>query len=69
MIDNGLAKSSIDKLQKSKHVYTKDGALWFRTTEYGDEKDRVVLRENGIHTYFASDIAYHLEKLSADMTK
>ena len=62
LIDSGLAKSSIDKLQKSKHVYTKDGALWFRTTEYGDEKDRVVVRDNGIHTYFASDIAYHLEK-------
>ena len=69
LIDNGLAKSSIDKLQKSKHVYTKDGALWFRTTEYGDEKDRVVLRENGIHTYFASDIAYHLEKFERGYDK
>ena len=69
MIDNGLAKSSIDKLQKSKHVYTKDGALWFRTTEYGDEKDRVVVRENGIHTYFASDIAYHLEKFERGYDK
>ena len=69
MIDNGLAKSSIDKLQKSKHVYTKDGALWFRTTEYGDEKDRVVVRDNGIHTYFASDIAYHLEKFERGYDK
>ena len=69
LIDNGLAKSSIDKLQKSKHVYTKDGALWFRTTEYGDEKDRVVVRENGIHTYFASDIAYHLEKFERGYDK
>ena len=40
----------------------KDGALWFRATEFGDEKDRVVVRENGQKTYFASDIAYHLEK-------
>ena len=69
LIDNGLAKSSIDKLQKSKHVYTKDGALWFRTTEYGDEKDRVVVRDNGIHTYFASDIAYHLEKFERGYDK
>ncbi len=69
LIDSGLAKSSIDKLQKSKHVYTKDGALWFRTTEYGDEKDRVVVRENGIHTYFASDIAYHLEKFERGYNK
>ena len=69
LIDNGLAKSSIDKLQKSKHVYPKDGALWFRTTEYGDEKDRVVVRDNGIHTYFASDIAYHLEKFERGYDK
>ena len=69
LIDSGLAKSSIDKLQKSKHVYTKDGALWFRTTEYGDEKDRVVVRDNGIHTYFASDIAYHLQKFERGYDK
>ena len=69
LIDSGLAKSSIDKLQKSKHVYKKDGALWFRTTEYGDEKDRVVVRDNGIHTYFASDIAYHLEKFERGYDK
>ena len=56
-------------LQKSKHVYKKDGALWFRTTEYGDEKDRVVVRDNGIHTYFASDIAYHLEKFERGYDK
>ncbi|MGE4575790.1 MAG: arginine--tRNA ligase [Candidatus Pseudothioglobus sp.] len=69
LIDSGLAESSIDKLKKSKHVYTKDGALWFRTTEYGDEKDRVVVRDNGIHTYFASDIAYHLEKFERGYDK
>ena len=40
----------------------KDGAIWFRATEFGDEKDRVVVRENGQRTYFASDIAYHLDK-------
>jgi arginyl-tRNA synthetase len=43
-------------------VYEKDGAEWFRATDFGDEKDRVVVRENGLKTYFASDIAYHLQK-------
>src|SRR6202012_6050621 len=43
-------------------LYQQDGATWFRATEFGDEKDRVVVRENGVKTYFASDIAYHLEK-------
>ncbi len=43
-------------------MYEKDGALWFRATAFGDEKDRVVVRENGVKTYFASDIAYHLDK-------
>ena len=45
------------------HVYEKDAALWFRSTDYGDEKDRVLVRDNGQTTYFASDIAYHMDKL------
>ncbi len=44
------------------YVYTKDGARWFKSTVFGDEKDRVVVRENGTATYFASDIAYHADK-------
>jgi arginyl-tRNA synthetase len=44
-------------------LYEKDGAWWFRSTDYGDEKDRVVIRENGQYTYFTSDIAYHMNKL------
>jgi arginyl-tRNA synthetase len=43
-------------------LYKKDGATWFRATDFGDEKDRVVVRENGAKTYFASDIAYHFDK-------
>jgi arginyl-tRNA synthetase len=43
-------------------MYEKEGALWFRSTDFGDEKDRVVIRANGAHTYFASDIAYHYNK-------
>jgi len=54
---------AIELLKKNDHVYEKDGALWFRSTNFGDEKDRVVVRDNGQTTYFASDIAYHLNKL------
>jgi len=50
-------------LRHSGHVYEQDGALWFRSTDYGDEKDRVLVRDNGQSTYFASDIAYHMDKL------
>ena len=49
-------------LEKSGKVYEKDGAKWFRATDFGDEKDRVVVRANGVKTYFASDIAYHFDK-------
>ena len=49
-------------LEERGMLYKKDGATWFRATEFGDEKDRVVVRENGIKTYFASDIAYHFDK-------
>ncbi len=59
---NGAIDRALERLRKQDHVYEKDGALWFRATAFGDEKDRVVVRENGVKTYFASDIAYHLEK-------
>jgi len=54
--------AAVALLEQRGHLYRKDGAQWFRSTEFGDEKDRVVQRENGQFTYFASDIAYHLEK-------
>jgi arginyl-tRNA synthetase len=54
---------TIRRLQDSGDVYEQKGALWFRSTAYGDEKDRVVQRDNGLYTYFASDIAYHMNKL------
>jgi len=59
----GLVKQAIDRLQKAGHIYEKDGARWFRSTDFGDEKDRVVVRDNGQATYFASDIAYHMDKM------
>ncbi len=52
----------IEALKKNGHLYEADGALWFRSTGFGDEKDRVVIRDNGQLTYFASDIAYHKSK-------
>ncbi|MDH5766018.1 MAG: arginine--tRNA ligase [Gammaproteobacteria bacterium] len=60
---NGLIKQAIERLQKASYIYEKEGALWFKSTDFGDEKDRVVVRENGQHTYFASDIAYHMDKM------
>jgi arginyl-tRNA synthetase len=60
--DNGAIERALTRLTDQRRVYEQDGALWFRATEFGDEKDRVVVRENGQKTYFASDIAYHLDK-------
>jgi arginyl-tRNA synthetase len=61
--DSGAIDRSIETLMKSGHAYLKDGALWFKSTDFGDEKDRVIVRDNGMKTYFASDIAYVLNKL------
>jgi arginyl-tRNA synthetase len=58
----GAIDRALERLRANGVVYEKDGAQWFRATDFGDEKDRVVVRENGIKTYFASDIAYHLQK-------
>jgi arginyl-tRNA synthetase len=54
---------ALEALGNAGHLYEKEGALWFRSTAFGDDKDRVVRRENGLYTYFASDIAYHFDKL------
>jgi arginyl-tRNA synthetase len=61
--DSGAVDRAVQALEKAGHAYVKDGALWFKSTDYGDEKDRVMVRENGIKTYFASDIAFVLNKL------
>ena len=58
----GRIDAALAELEKSGKVYEKDGARWFRATDFGDEKDRVVVRANGVKTYFASDIAYHYDK-------
>jgi arginyl-tRNA synthetase len=56
-------ESAIEALKHQDIIYEHDGAMWFRTNKFGDEKDRVVVRGNGLTTYFASDIAYHKDKL------
>ncbi|RME54041.1 MAG: arginine--tRNA ligase [Deltaproteobacteria bacterium] len=60
--DRGAITACIDRLQAAGKIYEKDGALWFRSSDYGDEKDRVVRRANGELTYLAADIAYHEDK-------
>jgi arginyl-tRNA synthetase len=62
LFDTGLVARCLDKLDAAGHIYEQNGARWFRSTDFGDEKDRVVQRDNGLYTYFASDIAYHLNK-------
>ncbi|SFW19823.1 arginine--tRNA ligase [Nitrosovibrio sp. Nv17] len=62
LFDSGAVVRAVDLLDQRDCLYHRDGARWFRSTRFGDEKDRVVQRENGQFTYFASDIAYHLHK-------
>ena len=62
LTDGGAIERALKRLNERDRLYVRDGAVWFKATEYGDEKDRVVVRENGATTYFASDIAYHYEK-------
>lgn len=60
--DSGALEAGLEALRNSHHTELREGALWFRATDFGDEKDRVVVRENGVPTYFAADIAYHRDK-------
>lgn len=62
LMTDGYVQRAIDTLQANGHLYEQDGALWFRATTFGDDKDRVVRRENGVTTYFASDLGYLLSK-------
>ncbi|MDN3516757.1 arginine--tRNA ligase [Aquisalimonas lutea] len=63
LTDTGAVERALERLDEAGHLYEADGAVWFRSSAFGDEKDRVVRRDNGATTYFASDIAYHLDKL------
>jgi arginyl-tRNA synthetase len=62
LFDTGKVGNALDMMKEKGLVYESEGALWFKTTRFGDDKDRVVVRSNGATTYFASDIAYHYEK-------
>ena len=62
LTEQGLVEKAITALKQKNHIYESHGALWFKSTDFGDEKDRVVKRDNGQNTYFASDIAYHMNK-------
>ena len=64
LLDGGWVDRAIARLRESGHLYEQDGATWFRSTAFGDDKDRVVIRSNGSLTYFAFDIGYVVEKFS-----
>jgi arginyl-tRNA synthetase len=63
LMDDGSIDEALKRLDAEGHLYVKEGATWFASSKLGDEKDRVVVRDNGQGTYFASDIAYHMNKL------
>ncbi len=67
--DSGAVEAAIEILRDNGHLYVQEGATWFRASDLGDEKDRVVIRENGRTTYFASDIAYIRNKLNRGLRK
>ena len=62
IVEAGKIEAMLQRLEQKGAVYEKEGALWFRATDYQDDKDRVIRRKNGQYTYFATDIAYHLDK-------
>jgi arginyl-tRNA synthetase len=63
LYEEGKVKDALNFLSENGFLYEKDGARWFRATSFGDDKDRVVVKKDGEHTYFASDVAYHKDKL------
>ncbi len=64
MHESGAVDRALDRLREQGHVYDQDGAVWLRTSDFGDDKDRVLVRSNGEKTYFAADCAYYLDKRS-----
>jgi arginyl-tRNA synthetase len=64
LADAGEIREAIERVRRAGYVYEADGAVWFRSTDFGDDKDRVAIRSNGTHTYFGADIAYILDKFS-----
>ena len=69
LMESGKLQKTLDALRSCGHIYEHEGALWIRTTSFGDDKDRVVRKQDGSYTYFATDIAYHLDKWERGFTK
>ena len=67
--DSGAVRSTLEELENKGYIYEKEGALWLKSTLFGDEKDEVVIRSNGTPTYFAADIAYHRNKFERGFTR
>jgi arginyl-tRNA synthetase len=63
LFESGEVQQTIEDLRARGHIYEKDGAVWFRATSFGDDKDRVIIKQDGEYTYFTSDIAYHRKKI------
>ena len=66
---DGLVEKTVNHLVKMGHTYEQDGALWLKSTEYGDDKDRVMRKSDGTYTYFAPDVAYHVTKWERGFTR
>ena len=69
LYSSGKVETTVERLAKSGHTYEADGALWLKTTEYGDDKDRVMRKSDGTFTYFLPDVAYHIDKWQRGYTK
>ncbi|MER2088513.1 MAG: arginine--tRNA ligase [Sporosarcina sp.] len=69
LYQNGKIDIALDKLRANGHVFEEDGATWFRSTTFGDDKDRVLIKNDGTYTYLTPDIAYHQDKLSRGFNK
>jgi arginyl-tRNA synthetase len=66
---SGRVQATVDRLVANGKTYEKDGALWLRSTDYGDDKDRVMRKSDGTYTYFVPDVAYHIDKFERGFTK
>jgi arginyl-tRNA synthetase len=69
LYEDGRVERTVERLVAAGHTYEKDGALWLRTTEYGDDKDRVMRKSDGTYTYFVPDVAYHVTKWERGFTR
>ncbi|MBK5110357.1 MAG: arginine--tRNA ligase [Thermoleophilia bacterium] len=69
LYEEGLVERGIERLREAGHTFEQDGALWLRTSEFGDDKDRVLVRSGGEPTYFGADVAYHADKVERGFTR